>query len=64
MLRLSEIEHELATETSQESQEHILHSAASILRHDIQSFVINNEDYPNVNQTRDATVQPTLDGKG
>ena len=39
MLRLTE------TETSQESQEHILHSAASILRHDIQSFVINNEDY-------------------
>jgi hypothetical protein len=38
MLRLTEIEHELATETSQESQEHILHSAASILRHDIQSF--------------------------
>jgi hypothetical protein len=31
MLRLTEIEHELATETSQESQEHILHSAASIL---------------------------------
>jgi uncharacterized protein (DUF1778 family) len=59
MLRLSEIEHELATETSQESQEHILHSAASILRHDIQSFVINNEDY-----TRDSTIQPTLDGKG
>jgi hypothetical protein len=29
MLRLTEIEHELATETSQESQEHILHSAAS-----------------------------------
>jgi uncharacterized membrane protein YciS (DUF1049 family) len=28
MLRLTEIEHELATETSQESQEHILHSAA------------------------------------
>jgi hypothetical protein len=36
--------------TSQESQEHILHSAASILRHDIQSFVINNEDYPNANE--------------
>jgi uncharacterized protein (DUF1778 family) len=33
-----------------ESQEHILHSAASILRHDIQSFVINNEDYPNANE--------------
>ena len=32
------------------SQEHILHSAASILRHDIQSFVINNEDYPNSNE--------------
>ena len=44
MLRLTEIEHQLATETSQESQEHILHSASSILRHDIQSFVINNED--------------------
>jgi hypothetical protein len=29
MLRLTEIEHELATETSQESQEHILHSAAN-----------------------------------
>ena len=40
----------MATETSQESQEHILHSAASILRHDIQSFVINNEDYPNANE--------------
>ena len=38
MLRLTGIEHELATETSQESQEHMLHSAASILRHDIQSF--------------------------
>ena len=50
MLRLTEIEHELATDTSQESQEHILHSAASILRHDIQSFVINNEDYPNANE--------------
>ena len=50
MLRLTEIEHELATETFQESQEHILHSAASILRHDIQSFVINNEDYPNANE--------------
>jgi hypothetical protein len=46
MLRLPDIEHDLATETSQESQEHILHSAASILRHDIQSFVVNNEDYP------------------
>jgi hypothetical protein len=33
-----------------ESQEHILHSAASILRHDIQSFFINNEDYPNANE--------------
>jgi hypothetical protein len=32
------------------SQEHILHSAASILRHDIHSFVINNEDYPNANE--------------
>jgi hypothetical protein len=41
---------ELATETSQESQEHILHSAASILRHDIQSFVINNGDNPNANE--------------
>jgi hypothetical protein len=30
MLRLTEIEHELTTETSQESQEYILHSAASI----------------------------------
>jgi hypothetical protein len=50
MLRLTGIEHELATETSQESQEHILYSAASILRHDIQSFVINNEDYPNANE--------------
>jgi hypothetical protein len=50
MLRLTEIEHELATETSQESQEHTLHSAESILRHDIQSFVINNEDYPNANE--------------
>jgi hypothetical protein len=50
ILKLTEIEHELATETSQESQEHILHSAASILRHDIQSFVINNEDYPNANE--------------
>jgi uncharacterized protein (DUF1778 family) len=39
-----------ATETSQESQEHILHSAASILKHDIQSFVINNDDYPNANE--------------
>jgi hypothetical protein len=38
------------SETSQESQEHILHSAASILRHDIQSFVVNNEDYPNANE--------------
>ena len=44
MLRLTE------TETSQESQEHILHSAASILRHDIQSFVVNNEDYPNASE--------------
>ena len=50
MLRLTEIEHELATETSQESQEHILHSAARILRHDIQSFVINNEDYQNASE--------------
>ena len=32
------------------SQEHILHSAASILRHDIHSFVINNEDYPTANE--------------
>jgi predicted transcriptional regulator len=46
MLRLTEIEHELATETSQESQEHILNSAANILRHDIQSFAISVEKMP------------------
>jgi threonyl-tRNA synthetase len=50
MLRLTEIEHELATETSQESQEHILHSAANILRHALTTLWLNCNSVTKVTQ--------------